>query len=40
MKRLEVLQQNCLRRILGIKWYDKILRVQVIQIVNSYGVLL
>ena len=27
MKRFEVLQQNCLRRILGIKWYDKISRV-------------
>ena len=40
MKRFEVLQQNCLRRILGIKWYDKISRVQVIRIINSYGVLL
>ena len=39
IKRLEVLQQNCLRRILGIKWYDKISRVQVIHIINSYGVL-
>ena len=38
MKRLEVLQQDCLRRILGIKWYDKISRVQVLQIVSSYGV--
>ena len=38
MKRLEAFQQDCLRRIFGIKWYDKISRVQVIQIVNSYGV--
>ncbi len=40
MKHLEVLQQNCQRHILGIKWYDKISRVQAIQIANSYGVLL
>ena len=38
IKKLEVLQQNCLRRILGIKWYDKITRSEVIQICNSFGV--
>jgi len=38
MKRVEVLQQDCLRRILGIKWYDKITRVQVLKIASSYGV--